>query len=118
MKYHIVEKEGFLFIRISGESKKNEAIMVKRMLYPYFKKEGIKVIVDLKALETFEPAILLGVLNGIRKEVGLLRGGVKLCSLNPETLNYLKQNRLDEIFYICEDEEVAKRNEWRNYGKR
>jgi anti-anti-sigma factor len=118
MKYHIVEKGDLYLIKISGETRKNEAILAKRILFPYLKEKGIKVIMDLKELEKFEPITLLGVLNAIRKEVDLLRGGLKLCSLKPEIINYLKENRLDQTFQIYENKEIAKKSEWRDYGKR
>lgn len=51
MKYHVVKGGGLFLIKISGETRKNEAILAKRMLSPYFKEKGIKVIMDLKELE-------------------------------------------------------------------
>ena len=92
--------------------------MAKEGLSPYLKEKGIKVIMDMKELEKFEPITLVGVLNGIRKKVNLIRGGLKLCYLKPEILNYLRQNRLDHIFRIYEDREMARKSEWRVYGKR
>ena len=29
MKYHIVEEDGFCFIKVSGETRKNEAVMAR-----------------------------------------------------------------------------------------
>ena len=118
MKYHIAEDDDFFIIKISGQPKKNEALQVKSILSSYLKERGIRVIMDLKELEKFEPITLLGVLNGMRKEVDLLGGCLKLSSLNPEILNYFKENRMDQFFKICEDEEMAKKSEWGNYGKR
>ncbi|MDO8785466.1 MAG: hypothetical protein Q7J12_04535, partial [Syntrophales bacterium] len=115
---HIVEEDGFCLIKVSGETRKNEAVMATGGLSPYLKEKGIKVIMDMKELGKFEPSTLVGVLNGIRKEVNLLRGGLKLCSLKPEILNYLKQNRLDHIFQIYGDREMAERSEWRERGKK
>ena len=118
MKYHIVKDNDFFIIKISGQTKKNEALQVKSILSSYIKERGIRVIMDLKELEKFEPITLLGVLNGMRKEVDLLGGCLKLCSLNQEILNYFKENRMDQFFKIYEDEEGAKKSEWKNYGKR
>ena len=118
MKYHIVEENGFVLIKISGETRKNEAVLVKKSLLPYLQKRGIRLIVNLNELEKVEPAILIGVLTGIRKEIGFLRGDLKLCALNPDILNFFKQNRLNQIFQIYEDEEITKKSEWRDYGKR
>jgi anti-anti-sigma regulatory factor len=114
MKYHIAEDDDFFIIKISG----NEALQVKSILPSYIKERGIRVIMDLRELEKFEPITLLAVLNGMRKEVDLLGGCLKLSSLNPDILNYFKENRMDQFFKIYEDEEGAKKSEWRNYGKR
>jgi anti-anti-sigma factor len=118
MKYHVVEDSGFVLIRISGKPKKNEALAAKRILFPYFKERGVRVIMDLKKLERFDPITLLGVLSGIKKEITLLRGDLKLCSLNPDMLNYFQENRLDNLFQIEKDEENAKKAAWRNDGTR
>lgn len=118
MKYNIVEDGGIFLIKISGKSKENEAILVKRRLSPYLNEKGSRVIIDLGESKKCEPIVLLGVLNSIRKEIDLVRGGLKLCSLKPEIVNYFKENRLDHIFQIYEDEEMAKKTEWRNCGKR
>ena len=118
MKYHIVENAGFFHIKISGDTRKNEALQAKRAFSIYFKERGIRVIMDLKELQKFEPITLLEVLNGIRKEINFLGGCLKLCSLKPEILDYFKENRLDQFFQIYKDEERAKKSEWRDYGKR
>jgi anti-anti-sigma factor len=118
MKYYLTNDNDFFIIKISGQTKKNEAIQVKSILSSYIKERGIRVIVDLKELEKFEPITLLGVLNGMRKEVDLLGACLKLCSLKLEILDYFKENRMDQFFKIYEDEESAKKSEWRGYGKR
>ena len=118
MKYHIAEDDDFFIIKISGQPKKNEALQVKSILSSYLKERGIRVIMDLKELEKFEPIPLLGVLNGMRKEIDLSGGCLKLCSLKLEILYYFKENRMDQFFKIYEDEEMAKKSEWGNYGKR
>ena len=118
MKYHIVKNDNLFVIKISGQPKKNEALQVKRVLATHLKEKGIRVIVDFEGIEKFEPVALLGVLNGMRKEIDLLGGCLKLCSLNLEILNYFKENRLDQFFKIYKNEEGAKKSEWRNYGKK
>ena len=120
MKYHLTKDNDFFIIKISGQTKKNEALQVKTILSSYLKEKGIRVIMDFKELELekFEPIALLGVLNGMRKEVDLLGGCLKLCSLKLEILDYFKENRMDQFFKIYEDEEMAKKSEWRDYGKR
>ncbi|MBC2694877.1 MAG: hypothetical protein HF982_06310 [Desulfobacteraceae bacterium] len=118
MKYHIVKDDDFFIVKISGQPKKNEALQVKSILSSSLKERGIRVIMDFKELEKFEPITLLEVLNGMRKEIDLSGGCLKLCSLKLKILNYFKENRMDQFFKIYEDEEGAKKSEWRNYGKR
>ena len=120
MKYHLTKDNDFFIIKISGQTKKNEALQVKSILSSYIKGRDVRVIMDLKELELekFEPIALLGVLNGMRKEIDLSGGCLKLCSLKLEILNYFKENRMDQFFKIYEDEDGAKKSEWRNYGKR
>jgi anti-anti-sigma factor len=117
MKYRIVEENGFCLIKISGKTRKNEGVMAKRGLSPYLKEKGMKVIIDMKELEMFELITLIGILNGVRREVNLLRGELRLCSLKTEIVDYIRQNRLDHIFQIYENQEMAKKSEWMNYGK-
>jgi len=118
MKYHIVKDDDFFIVKISGQPKKNEALQVKSILSSYIKEKGIRVIMNLNELEKFEPITLLGVLNGMRKEIDLLGGRLKLCSLKPEILDYFEENCMDQFFNICEDEDGAKKSKWRDYGKR
>ena len=44
------------------------------------------------------------IFNSIRKEIGFLKGDLRICSLNAELLNYFRQNRLDRIFHIYKNE--------------
>ncbi len=118
MKYNIFEDKELLLLKISGETRKNEALLVRRDLFPYLQKKGIKVIIDLKELEKFELATLTFVLNVIKKEIKFLKGEMKLCSLKPNIITYFKENHLDLIFEIHEDEERAKKSKWRNYGNK
>jgi anti-anti-sigma factor len=107
MKYMVIDRKDCIVIRLSGDTRNNEALLAKRLLLPYFRRMGIVVILDLNQLERFDPAILLGILNGIRKEVDLLHGELKLCSLKSEIDYYFKENRLDRIFQVHKDEKAA-----------
>lgn len=118
LKYHIVRNNDVILIELSGRTKNNEALLAKRMLSHNLKEKGVRMILNLKRLEEFEPIDLIGALNTIRKQIGLLRGDLKLCSPSPELLKYLRENRLDRIFQIYETEQTAKDSHWRNYAKR
>jgi anti-anti-sigma factor len=91
-----------LLIKISGDTRNNEALLAKKMLSPFLRNKRLTVIVDLKGLVAFEPVVLIGVLNGIKKEVEVSRGNLKLCSVRPEIKFYFEENRLDRIFRVCE----------------
>lgn len=115
MKYHVIEEEDFLLIKLSGKAKKNEAVLAKRKLANIVKGKNVKVIMDFKELDTAEPLVLLGVINSLKKEIGQLRGGLKLCSLKTDILRYFKENHMDQIFMICENKDMAKNSDWRLY---
>lgn len=116
MRYIIMKQGGHIIIEVSGKTRNNEPLIARKILSRYLGERGIRVILNLNGIEEGEPTALAGVLNSIRKEIGLLRGDMKLCSLPPALLIYFKENRLDKIFTICEDEQTAKRSTWRNYG--
>jgi anti-anti-sigma factor len=117
MKYQIMEEDECLLIKVSGKTRKNEAVLSNALLKPYLQDKGVKVIFDLKELEKFDPMTLLGVLNTLRKEIDLLRGDLMVCSLKPAMEDCLRENRLDHIFNIFEDTEKAKRSLRSDYGK-
>jgi anti-anti-sigma factor len=118
MKYHISKTPGLLLIKISGDTRKNEALPAKKVLSQHLREQGMKVIVDMEELNRVEPMALVGVLNAIRKEVRLLNGDLRLRSLRPEILSYFQVHRLDRIFQFCKNEEkdAGKRRE--THGKR
>lgn len=118
MKYQVIDNKDYTIIRISGDARDNEALLVKRLLFPYFRKMGIVLIIDFKQLKRAEPANLVGILNGIRKEVDLLKGELRLCSLKSEFDYFLKENRLDRIFQVHKDEKAAIECPGRNHFER
>lgn len=116
MKYHIIKTEGLLLIKISGDTRKNEALPAKKLLSRHLREPGMKVIVDMAKLSRVEPMILVGVLNAIRKEVRLSNGDLKLRSLRPEILRYFQVHRLDHIFQFCKDNELDTEGQGNNSG--
>jgi anti-anti-sigma factor len=118
MDYNIIDEKDFFHILISGEPKLNETLLAKKMLLPFFNKKNIRIIIDLKNFRDSNSVPVIGILNSIRKEVGLLEGDLRICSLNAELLEYFEQNRLDKIFYIYKDKNHAEKSVWRqHYGK-
>jgi anti-anti-sigma factor len=108
LEYNISEGNEQLVIKISGQTRNNEALKAKRLFSPYLRTKGVKVMIDLGGLSRFEPASLLGVLSSIRKEVHFRGGELRLCSLSPETQKYFTENRLDRIFRFVEEQEKGK----------
>jgi anti-anti-sigma factor len=100
MKYEFVYEEDFLIMKLSGSVEVNERLLAMESLTPVLQQPHQKVIIDLKNLAENEGVYIVGVLNTIKKEIQLLEGEVKLCSLKPELHRYFQENRLDHIFDI------------------
>jgi anti-anti-sigma regulatory factor len=98
VNYLIKRKKDHLLIKISGDTRRNEALLAKRMLIPYLKKESIKVIIDLEDLGNYDPTTLIGILSGIKKEIILYNGKLKLKALSPDLLEYLTEYRMKQVF--------------------
>ncbi len=111
MDYEFAYEDDFLVIRLSGSTEVNERLSAKEHLAPYLQGSNQKVIVDLGGLKETEGAYLLGVLNTVKKEVQLMGGEVKFCSLKPELYRYFQDNRLDQVFDIVESVEEAKKGD-------
>lgn len=117
MKYTIVKQEEFLVIKVSGKTRDNEPLVARRILSRYLRERGIRVILDVKEVEGVELIALFGILHGIRKDIGLLQGDMKLCSMRPTLLTQIKEHGLDRMFTICKDEQTAKKSTWKTHGK-
>jgi len=111
MDYEFVYEDDFLVIKLSGSTEVNERLSVKQRLAPYLQGSYQKVIVDLEGLKETEGAYLLGVLNTVKKEVQLMGGEVKFCSLKRELYRYFQENRLDQVFDIVPSVEQAKKSD-------
>ena len=99
-----------LIIKLSGSATVNERLLIKDLLTPYLHQPPPEVIVDLGGLGKIEAVSIMGVLNAIRKEFQLVGVKVKFCSLPPNLLRYLKENRLDKFFDIIEVVDQAKKH--------
>ena len=114
MKYCIIERKDLFHIELSGETKRNESILVKSALLSYLKEKDLRVIIDMKEIEKYEIITLTLVVSSIRKKIRHLGGELRLCSLKSEIQQYFKENQLDQIFEIYESLESAEKSEWRN----
>lgn len=100
MNYEFVYEGDFLIIKLSGSAEVNERLLSKDSLTPYLQESHQKMIIDLENLAENGGVYIVGVLNTIKKEIQLLDGEIKLCSLKPELRRYFQENRLDQIFDI------------------
>jgi hypothetical protein len=56
LKYRTAEGTDIIFIKVSGRTKNNEALLAKRGLSRYLKESGVTVILDLKEVQRPEPS--------------------------------------------------------------
>lgn len=110
MNYEFNYQEDFLIIKLSGSARVNERLLTKQFLLQSLQPSYRKIIVDLEGLGGGEAVYCVGVLNTIKKEVQLMSGEMKLCSLTPGVSRYFQENRLDQIFDIKPSIEAAKRS--------
>ena len=110
MNYDFEYQEDFLVIKLSGSVGTNERLLVKQFLLRSLRPSCRKIIVDLGDLVSGEVVYCVGVLNTIKKEIRIVGGKMKLCSLTPEVSRYFRENRLDHMFDIEPSVEHARRS--------
>jgi anti-anti-sigma factor len=110
MNYEVDFQDDFLIIKLSGTVGSNERLLTKKPLLLSLEPSHRKVIVDLRDLKDEGAVYCVGVLNTIKKEVHLIGGKMKLCSLSPAVARYFRENRLEQIFEIEASLEEAKRS--------
>ena len=110
MNYDFKYQDDFLIIKLSGFAEANERLLAKKNMLFSLRSSSRKIIVDLEDFGGRKGVYGAGVLNTIQKEIQLMGGEMKLCSLTTEVSRYFKENRLDEIFDIMPSIEQAKRS--------
>ena len=110
MNYEVEYQDDFLIIKLSGTVRSNERLLSKRSLLSSLKASYRKVIVDLGELRSGGAGYCVGVLNTIKKEVQLIGGKMKICSLSPTVAHCFQENRLNEMFEIEPSIEHAARS--------
>jgi len=110
MNYELDHHGDFLIIRLLGVARPNERLLIKKSLDSSLRPSDRKVIVDLKDLETGDAVYFVGVLKAIQKEVQLIGGKMKLCSVPAAVARYFQENRLDRMFDVEPSAEKAKRS--------
>jgi anti-anti-sigma regulatory factor len=102
MTYEVYEQEGWVILRLKGKARNNEPIRAKRHLLPWLNVSGVRIVVDLGGLQ--EVGVWeKGLLNSLRKEVDLLNGTLRLCSLNATLRVQFRRDRFTEAFEIYRD---------------
>jgi len=121
MKCHIIEKRGFAVARISGPVDKKAPFLIRSIVHAEFNGRQPKVILDAENLdESSNITMQLAVITAFKKEVDLMNGFLKICSLRPHIKNYLLKNRMDRIFDTYEDLNSAEKSPWerQEYGEK
>ena len=117
MKYHVIEKRDFIIVEIGGLLTKRVPFSVRDILRPWRSRREPKIAVDMGGIDEDRNEVTqLAVINAFKKEVDLMNGFLKICSLRPRIKNYLFKNRLDRIFDIYENLNSAENSPWERKG--
>jgi len=121
MKCHIIEKRDFTVARISGPVDKKTPFLIRSIVHAEFNGKQPKVILDMENLDNSSSITTqLAVITAFKKEIDLMKGFLKICSLKPRIKNYLLKNRMDRIFDTYEDLNSAEKSPWerKEYGEK
>jgi anti-anti-sigma regulatory factor len=113
MKCNVIEKKDFIIVEIDGFLEKNVPFSVRDILHPWQNRTEPKIAIDLGGIDEDGDIIAqLTVIIAFKKEVDLMNGFLKICSLKPNIRSYMFKNRLDGIFDIYEDLNSAENSPW------
>jgi anti-anti-sigma factor len=121
MKCNVIEKKDFIFVEIGGLLDTSAPFSVRDILHPWRNRTGPKIAVDMGGIDEDGNVLSqLAVIIAFKKEVDLMNGFLKICSLRPHIKNYLLKTRLDRVFDIYEDLDSAENSPWerKGYGRR
>ena len=121
MKCNIIEKRDFIIVEIGGSLNQDVPFSVRDILRPWRTRTEPKIAVDLGGInEDRDVVTQLGVITAFKREVDLMNGFLKICSLRPRMKNYLVKNRLDRIFDIYENLSSTENSSWerKRYGEK
>jgi anti-anti-sigma regulatory factor len=121
MKCHIIEKRDFAVAKISGPTDKKAPFLIKSIVHAEFNGKQPKLILDVENLDdSINITTQLAVIAAFKKEMDLMNGFLKICSLRPRIKNYLIKNRMDKIFDTYEDLNSAEKSTWerKEYGEK
>ena len=113
MKCNVIEKRDFIFVEIGGLLTKRGTFSVRDILRPWQTRTEPRIAIDLGGIDEDRDVVTqLDVINAFKKEVDLMNGFLKVCSLRPHIRNYLLKTGLDRIFDIYEDLNSAENSPW------
>jgi len=121
VKCNIIEKRDFIIVEIGGSLNQDVPFSVRDILRPWRTRTEPKIAVDLGGInEDRDVVTQLGVITAFKREVDLMNGFLKICSLRPRMKNYLVKNRLDRIFDIYENLSSTENSSWerKRYGEK
>ena len=121
MKCNIIEKRDFIIVEIGGSLNQDVPFSVRDILRPWRTRTEPKIAVDLGGIDEDRDVVTqLGVITAFKREVDLMNGFLKICSLRPRMKNYLVKNRLDRIFDIYENLSSTENSSWerKRYGEK
>ena len=99
MRYRIREFKGSLIIKLDGHARDDETVRVRRVLLPFLRRPGVKVILNLVGLREFGiPEV--GVLGAIRQEVAAQNGALRLCALQDDLLAQFDWNPMLQVYAL------------------
>ncbi len=102
MRYRIKAFKGGLIIKLDGKAKDNEAARARRVLSPFLRRPGVKVILYLAGLrEIGIPEV--GVLETIRQEVTAQGGTLRLCAFRDHLLAQFDRNPFLQVYELYDD---------------
>lgn len=99
MRYRIREFRGSLIIRLDGQARDDEAAGLRRVLLPFLRRPGVKVVLNLARLREFGIPEL-EVLGVIREEVKAQGGTLRLCALQEDLQAQLDWNPFLQVYAL------------------
>lgn len=102
MNYRITEVNGWIIISLSGKAANNEPLKIKHLFKRWLAEKGVRVIVNLKAIEDFG-VWEMGLLTSFKKEMDQRAGTLRLCHLDLLLEGYFQNDRFAEPFDIYAD---------------
>jgi hypothetical protein len=99
MRYRIREFKGSLIVKLDGQARDDEAVRLRRVLFPFLRRPGVKAVLNLAGLREFGIPEL-EVLGAIRQEVTAQGGTLRLYALQDDLLTQFDWNPLLQVYAL------------------